>query len=125
MPKYRVLIDTIIEGHPVREGANLPSQQIPEISEEAADGYIAAGLLEKVDEDKERAEAEKRAAEADKVNSQGVIDASAYSRDELVDMAKKTPNCDFPPNGTKAEIANAINTVVATNAANAGRGNAA
>lgn len=57
MPNYRATLDTMIEGRPTAEGA-----EVKILSEERAKAYKAAGLIEEIKEEAET-KADKKAKE--------------------------------------------------------------
>ena len=65
MKKYRAKIDTVIEGAPKAEGADIDARNIPE---DRLDGYLKAGLIEEIKPGKE-GKADKASAEANKVDT--------------------------------------------------------
>lgn len=57
------------------------------------------------------------------VNTVGILNPDAHTKDALLAIAARTPNAVYQNSDTKAEIAAAINTAVASNALDANRAN--
>lgn len=141
MKKYTVLVDTLVEGQSFLAGATIPDgHRLTIFPDQRAASYVEAGLIEEIkgEDDVDNAtqalvanplvgsaqnnlNADGNGAAID-TNTSGVIDPDKHSKADLVELAKKTPGVVFDENDTKAKIADAINTAIATYAANQARG---
>lgn len=132
MKKYRVLVDAVIEGQTFLKDAEIPNgHSLTVIPDLRAQPYIDAGLIEEIEvEDGEvdptmlpnPPQGSSQPPIVPGANTSGVINPRDHNKEYLLDLAGKTPNAVFDPSMTKAQLADAINTAVATNAADAARG---
>lgn len=147
MKKYEVLVDAIVEGQTVLKGSTVPNgNSITTIPDLRAQPYVEAGILKEIDPPAEgeidvTMTANPPVGSTENINNEthtptnlggdgefhepetgGVINPDDFTKAELIEKAKATPGAVFDEADTKAKIADAINSAIATNAANAARG---